>query len=165
MGLRWHPSFLDSKNRRGQSGYQGSARGAKDGTMHGGPRPRKKTMENGGAQATSKGQNIHGAFQYKTLRWHTPLSRAFNRGRLWQYFLWKGSSGWKGAWAARSSGPLPSRGPLSKEILFYAKIKARRCKIVENTLEDPRENHGNWSGTSQEWRSKQVHISQRGGSH
>jgi hypothetical protein len=32
-GLRWQQSFLDSKNRRGQSGHQGSTRGAKDGTM------------------------------------------------------------------------------------------------------------------------------------
>ena len=34
-----------------------------------------------------------------------------------QDFLWKGSSGWKGSWAARSPGPLSPRGPLSKKIL------------------------------------------------
>ena len=50
-------------------------------------------MENAEAQAKSEGQNIHGTFEYKTgaylsqmgggtLRWHTPLSRPFNRERL-----------------------------------------------------------------------------------
>ena len=38
----------------------------------------------------------------------------------------------------------------------YAKMKARPCKIVENTLEDPRKNHGKWSGTSHKWRSKHT---------
>ena len=38
----------------------------------------------------------------------------------------------------------------------YAKMKARPCKIAENTLEDPRKNHGKWSGTSHKWRSKHT---------
>ena len=33
MSIRWHTVFLDSKNRRGQSGHQGSTHGAKDGTV------------------------------------------------------------------------------------------------------------------------------------
>lgn len=33
MSIRWHTVFLDSKNCRGQSGHQGSTRGAKDGTV------------------------------------------------------------------------------------------------------------------------------------
>ena len=53
-----------------------------------------KKIENGTTQAKSEGQNIGGTFQYKTgpyflanggnvtLRWHTPLSGPFNRGRL-----------------------------------------------------------------------------------
>ena len=52
-------------------------------------RTQEKTMENGAAQATSEGQNVHGAFQYKTGAyfmhmgvWHTKMAH-----RNWRSFL------------------------------------------------------------------------------
>ena len=47
-------------------------------------RTQEKTMENGAAQAKSEGQNRCTLLEKGrvTLRWHTPLSRPFNRRRL-----------------------------------------------------------------------------------
>ena len=77
------------------------------------------------AQTKSEGQHIHGAFH--TRRVHTSCKMGAHQDGTY----------------------LSPDHSIGKD---YAKMKAKPCKIVENTLEDPRKNH------NMEWHKPRVKV-------
>ena len=116
-----------------------------------------------------------------TLRWHTPLSRPFNRGRLCKTH-WKTPGSTKKTWKMKqrkakvkvniymelstqdrcihlaNGGTLRWHTPLSRPFNRGRLCKnegrtMQNCRKRTGRLQDPRKKHEKWSSASQKWRS------------
>ena len=116
-----------------------------------------------------------------TLRWHTPLSRPFNRGRLCKTH-WKTPGPTKKTWKMKqrkakvkvniymelstqdrcihlaNGGTLRWHTPLSRPFNRGRLCKnegrtMQNCRKRTGRLQDPRKKHEKWSSASQKWRS------------